>query len=182
MAQPTRTMAEQDFELLQTNSTLPSWRWITQYLVNDAGSDNLIVDGSTMPQTFSYSPPDGYDFVAIRMIILLLTTTPMTLLTNFADLGAPLANGVEFKANNVLISTWQDNLDMYTDFYDKFPPAAIIDVAQDISMTGRWTFTKDTSGQAIIVSNGQTFSAIVNDNLSSLSQFRMKIKGKLVAR
>jgi len=180
MAQPTSTITEQDAKIVRHWDVIPSWRWISTYLTTIADSNDMAVDGSGgAPQSFSYTPPVNYDFIASRLIMLMITSSAMSLAV-FADLAAALGTGIQFVADGVLIATWQSNIDMYTEYYDKLALANVSDAGNDTTVSGRWTFTKDTNGQGIIIPNGKLFEVIVNDDLSSLTTLRMKIKGKLV--
>jgi len=176
----TSTLTERSAELTKSGD-LPAWRWISTYLLNSSGANNMAVDGSGgNPQSFFYTPPANYDFIANRMVILLITSSAMTL-ADYGNLGSALGQGIEVKANGVLINNpWQSNIDMYTDYYDESTLADVSDAIADTTMAGRWTFTKDTNQQGILIPNGQIFEIIVNDDLSSLTELRMKIKGKLI--
>lgn len=181
MVQPTTTHNEQCATITSGGYDIDAWRWISTYLADSAGVVDMSVDGSGgNPQSFFYTPPANYDFVAVRMVVIMITATGMVL-TEFGDLGVALGTGIEIKANGVLITTWQDNIDMYSEFYDKLSLANVSDAAADTTINGRWTFAKDTNGAGIIVPNGQQFQVIINDDISGISQLKMKIKGKLVA-
>ncbi len=181
LAQSTSTRIEEEAKLVKVFDAIPAWRIISTYVVNSAGAKDMSVNGSGgSPQVFSYSPPANYDFIANRFVLYLQTSSAMSV-DVFANLGSALGQGVEFKIGGVLLTTWQDNIDMYTDFYDKSALDDISGAAADTTMSGRWSFWKDTNGQGIMVRNSSSFEVVINDDLSTLTEFRMKIKGKLVA-
>ncbi len=179
MVQPRITVDEQDAMLVAIHDSIPPWRFVSEYLVNSAGSNNMAVDGSGgSPQTFSFSPPSDYDLVVFRLMIYMQTSSAMSV-DVFANLAIVLGAGIEIKAAGVLLTTWKDNIDIYTEFFDVDTLANISNVTVDTTLNGRWTFTEDTGGLGIQVPNGQSFAAIINDNLSSLTQLRIHVKGHL---
>jgi hypothetical protein len=182
MARPTSTIDEQNAQLVRVVSNIPPWRMINAYLVDSNGSTNLAVDGSGgAPKVFSYTPPSLYDFNARRILIFMLTSSAMSV-TAFGNLGAALGAGIEIKAQGVLLTTWKDNIDLYTEFYEADSVANLSDATPDTTLSGRWVFYEDTGGQGILVPNGQSFEVIVNDDLSAITELRIRIKGELVAR
>lgn len=181
MAQSTSTRSEEDARLVKSPDALPPWRHISAYLVNSAGAQSMAVDGSGgSPQVFSYSPPENYDFVAVRIIIYLQTSSAMSV-DVFGNLAAALGQGVEFKVNGTLITTWKDNIDICAEMFDHQALVSISDIAADTTLVGRWTFSRDTNGMGLATPNGTSFEVVINDDLSTLTDFRMKLKGKLVA-
>lgn len=182
MGQSTATKAELVAKQVKTIDTIDAWRHVSAYLVNSSGSNNLGVDGSGgAPQTFSYSPPSLYDFLANRVIVYMQTATAMSV-DVFGDLGAALGTGIEIKANEILITTWKDNIDIYTETSETSNANTVSDIAVDLTIMGRWTFHEDTNGKGLYIPNGKSFEAIVNDDLSSLTALRIRLKGILIAQ
>lgn len=180
MAQPTITIDEQDAMIVRTPDFITPWRHVSEYLTNSADSNNMAVDGSGgSPQAFSYTPPDTYNFVAERMMMFMQCSSAMTT-TVFGNLAAALGQGIEIKVAGVLITVWRDNIDIYTEYYDVDTLSNVSNAVVDTTLHGRWTFCKDTNSLGLIVPNGQFFESIVNDDLSSITQLRMRIKGKLI--
>lgn len=178
MVQPTSTKNEAAARLVRSPDCIPPWRHVNTYLLNGAVKNMAVDGGGGSPQVFSYTPPANYDFAAARIISYLQTSSAMSV-NVFGDLAAALGQGIEFKAAGVLISTWQDNIDMYTDFYDKATLANVSDAPADTTAVCRWTFWKDTNGLAILIPNGLSLEVVINDDLSTLTELRMKLKGKL---
>jgi hypothetical protein len=184
MAQSTSTRSEEEAALVKIPDNIPPWRHVSSYLLNGS-SNELAVDGSGgSPQTFSYSPPatppPSYDFIANLLIFYMQTATAMSA-TVFGDLGAALGTGIEIKADGVLLTTWKDNADIWTEVYDVDTLANVSDAAADTSINGRWLLTQDTNGSGIVIPQGSSFEAIVNDDLSGITSLRIRIKGKLIA-
>ncbi len=179
MVQPTTTLDEQDAMLTKAHDSIPPWRFVSEYLVNSAGSNNMAVDGSGgSPQVFSFTPPSPYDLVVFRLMIYMQTSSAMSV-DVFGNLAAALGHGIEVKVQGVLLTTWKDNIDLYTEFFDVDTLANISDATVDTTFNGRWTFERDTGGLGIAVPLGSSFEVIVNDALDTITQIRMHIKGHL---
>lgn len=180
MVQSTSTLAEEQAGLVKSPDCIPPWRHVSKYLVTAADVRDMAVDGSGgSPVVFSYTPPATYDFVASRINIFMQTSSAMSVAV-FGNLATVLGHGIEIKADGVLLATWQDNIDMYTEYYDNMAAANVSDAVADTTLVGRWTFWKDTNGLGILVPNGSSFEVIINDDLSTITELRMKLKGKLI--
>jgi len=178
MVQRTQTLDEQNARIVSTIDKIDPWRHVSTYLLN-TGSNDMAVDGSGgSPQTFSYTPPTPYDFAFVRLMLFMQTATAMTV-TNFGDIAA-LGQGIEIKAGGQLLTTWQDNIDMYVEMYDIDTLANVSGAAADTTINGRWTLTRDMEGKGILIPNGQSLEVIINDNLSGITILRMRVKGLLV--
>ncbi len=101
--------------------------------------------------------------------------------TVFGNLAAALAVGIEVKAQGVLLTTWQDNIDIYTQAFDVDTLANISNATVDTTFNARWSFFKDANDRGIEVDNGEFFEVIINDDLSSITILRMRIHGHLDA-
>jgi hypothetical protein len=179
MVQPTSTTEEQDAKLVNNLCGTDAWRWISTYVKNSSASELMNVDGSGgNPDSFFYTPPSPYNFFLSRLIFYMQANTAMSP-ENFGDLAA-LGEGVKFVANGILISTWQTNIDIYTEMYDLTAVANISDVGADTTVSGRWTAWKDLNDRSVIIPEGKQFEIVINDDLSSLVEFRAKVKGHLV--
>lgn len=179
MSQSTTTVDEQKAKLISSVCGTDAWRWISTYVKDSAGSELMNVDGSGgSPVSFFYSPTSPYKLFYSRLVFFMQASTAMSP-ENFGDLIA-LTEGVKFVANGVLISTWKTNIDIYTEMYDLTGIANISDVGADTTIMGRWTAWKDLNDRAVIIPGGQRFEVIVNDDLSSLTEFRIKVKGHLI--
>lgn len=177
MVQSTSELGEELALGISSVNGLPGWRHVSEYLLN-GGSNDMVVDGSGgAPVSFSHSPPANYDLIISRIMVCLQASSAMSV-GNFADL-AVLGHGIEVKADGVLITTWQDNMDMYTECYDVDTLANVTDAAADTTLHLRWSFYRDLNGPGLLVKD--TFEVIINDDLSGLATLRIKIKGKLVA-
>ncbi len=148
---------------------------VSEYVLN-GGSNDMAVDGTT-PVTFSYTPPAGKDFKVSRLLLYLETSTAMDSI-EFGNI-AVLANGVLINVAGETITTWQDNVDMLTDMFDLTQAGEAFGKVTR-TLAGRWTFARDIPGKSLLVPNGQGFDIVIQDNLSTLSIFRLKVKGALV--
>lgn len=135
----------------------------------------MAVNGSVTPVTFSYTSPAGFDFEAVRTILYIESQTAFAP-DEFGDI-ATLANGVQINAAGSEVTNWKNNVDVVIEMYD-FSRNAF--GKSDKLLVTRWTFTKDTNGKTLLIPDGQSFDAVIQDDLSSLIIFRMKIKGVLI--
>ena len=175
MAQPTSTTEEHMAKKVSQISALPPWRYVSEYILLDSSND-MTVDGSGgSPKVFSYSVPANYNLVISRIMLFMQTGGAMSveLFGNLAALGV----GLEIKGDGILIATWKDNIDIYTECYDVDALSNVSSTAVDTTMSLRWTLPKDLNGPGLLCTD--KFEAIVNDDLSSLTRLRIKIKGKL---
>ena len=155
---------------------IPVGDYVTAYLEN-AGSNNLAVDGSDPNLAFSYTVPDGKRFCAGRFIIYIQTVTNMSS-TSFGDLTA-LTNGLQINIDGTEVDVWKDNIDIQNEMFDLGSAGKVFDAEQK-TLSGRWTLWKANSGMAgINVSAGNTVEFVVRDNLSELSIFRAHVQGRL---
>ena len=180
MVQPTTHPEERLARLVrQINHTDP-WRVVNEYLVNSANSNNLAVNGSGgSPQVFSFTPPTSYDLIVNRLVLFMETSSAMST-TSFGNQVA-LGQGITINSGGVLISTWQDNIDIYTELFDIDTLQNVTDATTDTTMHGEWQFATDMNGQGIHLKNGENFEMIVNDDLSGITIIRIRVKGLLVA-
>lgn len=147
---------------------------VSEDLLN-GGSNNMAVNGSVTPVTFSYTPLAGFDLEAVRTMLYIESQTAFGS-DEFGDVVA-LTNGVQINAAGFGVTNWKNNVDVVIEMYD-FARDAF--GKPDKLLIARWTFTRDTNGKTLLVPDGQSFDAVVQDDLSSLVIFRMKIKGVLI--
>jgi len=151
--------------------------YITTYLTN-GGSNDLGVNGSAASVPFTYSPPVGKNFLLARFLIYMEASGNFDS-TKFMNLAA-LANGVQISVEGNVLTNWQDNIDVLCDMFDLSNAGTTFSLAQR-SLAGRWTVTKGTTSEPIIVMFGQTVEALVRDNLSAGGIiYRIKVQGKLL--
>lgn len=135
----------------------------------------MAVNGSVTPVTFSYAPPAGFDFEAVRTMLYIESQTAFAP-DEFGDI-ATLANGVQINAAGSGVTNWKNNVDVVIEMYD-FSRDAF--GKSDKLLVARWTFTRDTNGKTVLIPDGQSFDAIIQDDLRDLIILRMKIKGVLI--
>jgi len=180
MAQPTTHGEERLAKIVRQINHSDPWRFINEYLTDSNDSNDMAVDGSGgSPQVFSYTPITDYDIIVNRLVLYMECSSAMAT-TNFGNLAA-LGQGVTIHAGGVQLSVWQDNIDIYTELFDIDTLSNVSNATVDTTMHGEWQFARDANGQGIQVKNGNTFEVIVNDNLSTLTVLRIRLKGLLVA-
>ena len=151
---------------------------ISEYLTN-ASSPDLNVDGSVTPVEFSYRPNKGETVNIARLLIYLEGGTNFAA-EDFANLATALTNGLTISFDGAQVASWRDNVDIVTTMYDVEGYASLNNIARSIS--GRWTLNRAAPGFAgveVTYENGGVV-ATVNDNLSTLTQFRIRAQGHVV--
>lgn len=149
---------------------------VSEYVLNSSSND-MAVDGSSTPVTFSFTPPAGKDFELSRVILYLETSTAMDSI-EFGNISA-LANGVQINADGETITNWQDNIDMLTDMFDLAQAGEAFGKVTR-TLAGRWTFTRDVPVKSLLIPDGQSFDVVIRDAIQTISIFRLKVKGELV--
>ncbi len=146
------------------------------YLLN-GGSNDMGVNGSVTPVDFNYTPPLGKQALIGRLILYMESATAFDS-AMFANL-SPLDNGIEIYVNDQLISTWVDNIDIVTTFYDAFGYDAFAKATRSIA--GRWSFSRIHGlAEGILLNSTNGMTARINDDLSAAGFIlRMQIQGKL---
>lgn len=158
-----------------TEASIAASDYVSEYLRNGA-NNNLGVSGTTDGIDFIYVPPAGRNLEAARLLLYLETVAKFDAM-KFASLTV-LDNGVQIIANDTVLTTWRDNIDIANDVYDLSNIGAFGKVSE--SLAGRWTFTRGTGGRTIKIPNGNSFKAVVRDDLGRDEMvFRMKLQGYL---
>lgn len=159
----------------EATSELNVSNMVIRYLVNGTNND-MAVDGSGAAVTYSAIPPVGKKWVVARLLLYFSSGAPAFVELGFANL-ASLTNGVQLALNGDVFLNWQDNIDINTSMFDADGKALY--TKADQSMSGRFSFFKfSVSGAGPTVRAPNGFSAIVRDDLSSLTVFRMRIEGE----
>ena len=143
-------------------------------LLNGASAD-MTVDGSVTPVVFSYSPPPGYTFECTGVRFYMEASTAFSA-ELFGDLPA-LANGWTLGINNTPFASAKTNMEL----------AIIMDNVNGVTalgkevrtLLGQLDFTPITGGHqsGLTTSVASNVSVTVNDNLSTLSQLSVFIRG-----
>jgi len=150
---------------------------ITAYLEN-GGSNDMGVDGSSTPVTFSFTPTSGFNFKFVRFLLYFEANTAFDS-EKFMNLTA-LTNGVDVKISGNTISNWKDNIDVLTDMFDLSSAGAVFG-KETKSMSGRWTLQR-TASAPIWVADTESVAFVINDDLSAANIiFRAKVQGVLSA-
>ncbi len=144
---------------------------VKTYLLDGCYPD-MDVDGSVTPVVYKYTVLTGKVFLASRLTIYLEGLTAFSG-SRFGDVKA-LTNGVVISVNGNTWETWKDNIDLMTCMDDTEGNKIF-----GRSITGRWTFSQETGAQ-IEMAAGEIFAVTINDDLSYLTHFRIKIGGRLI--
>ena len=144
---------------------------IDAYLTNN-GSNELSVDGSVTPVEFSYNIPAGKQLSLNRIMFGLEGHTSFSA-ELFANLPS-LTNGIDLICDVVNIVNWKNNSDIKLSMYDTDAPVSF--AKTDRQLNGRFTMDRAFGGKLRVVNN---FKFVINDNLSTLVSFKVKIQGVL---
>lgn len=142
---------------------------------------NMNVLGTlALPQTFRIQPPAGAVWQLTRLIINITDATAMDD-GKFGGLPA-LTNGVNLrivKGNGEIqdLTNWKTNGDMAIDMFDvNYTDRA---PAGDFGLRARWTFTKAEFIVELDGDQGDVLELRVQDNLTGLDSFEIKVQGRL---
>jgi hypothetical protein len=160
---------------------LPVGRYKTMILLLDgSGSNDLFVDGTT-PKKFWISPPSGRSGLLYRLNFSMIGTsnfaangfgTGASALTNGLKIGVDDSNGVE-------VYDFTENHPIKTNAgFTLFAGVDVTTIADGKGMGVRWTLSKATGGEAILIPSGWRLRATVQDNLSALgTEFHIAAQG-----
>ena len=151
-----------------------------------AGSDNLAVDGSVTPQIFALRNTTTRTPITIDITRLIFTaqTDDTVTLPKFGDIIGGLTNGIVLRSVNGIQSNIFNaktngelaNLMFDFDVITKANPAQ----GQD-GFLGRLTFAgQNKIGVTIRIAENDDLQLIVQDDLSSLVEFKIKMEGHIV--
>lgn len=151
------------FAKVELPQPLDTSTYIDEFLEN-SGSSNMNVDGSSTSVTFSNptTVPADKQLIISRLSIFIEGST--TLSTNkFGDVVA-LTNGVLLQLNTQDLYLFKENLD-------------IILRSEDFSNQSTVLFSQINFPEGLKVSAANSLSAKIQDDLSSLVNFKMRIQG-----
>lgn len=151
-----------------------------------SGSDNLAVDGSVTPQIFALRNTTERTPITIdgtRMIFTCLTVDPVDL-SKFGDIVGGLTNGIVLRTVNGVFSNIfnaKSNAELSNLMFN-FEIVASSNPAQgQDGFIGRLTFAgQNRVGVTIRIAENDDLQLIVQDDLSSLIEFKIKIEGHVV--
>jgi len=143
--------------------------------LENVGSSDMRVDGSGTPVTFTTAPPTGKIWY-IHTIDVIIEDTGMNF-TKFGGLTA-LTNGVDFKVKqNGLSEAALATVNRNGDFYIFANDAFIESSTTDILVAHIRVQINTGTTMKLIDSNSDSFSVVVNDNLTSLDVFQVLLRG-----
>lgn len=160
-------------ETYYTARPISPHRYFNEYVTN-GGDNNMAVDGSITPVLFTTGPAQGDVLELARLIFYLESTSDFDSIT-FMDLAA-LAKGVQINVGGVEIALWKDNADITCCMYDTAGMSQYAKLGRAIA--GRWTFTKGTGGESLLVKGNETVEFVIQDDLSDALIFRARAQGE----
>jgi hypothetical protein len=149
--------------------------YLSIHLLN-GGSNNMAVNGSVTPVTYTYTVPADTR-VALNRGFLVMEDGVISFLPGAFAAIAALTNGVEINVtplggSPVVLENWKTNRevrDTMFDFDEQWKTAG--------TYVGRWSFTKDLNNNGIVLTPGDTFNMVIQDDLSGLDYFSFRLKG-----
>jgi len=147
---------------------------VFEYLKN--GSEiELNFDGSTTPVDYIYTIPAGKRLILERILFYIDDATAFTPVT-FGGLSA-LTNGVDVTLAGVTLVNWKTNEDVVNTCHDFIGYSNLGKTTS--SGHGRWTMAR-SFGSPMRLNAGETVVFTVNDDLTGLEHFSVKLHGYLV--
>lgn len=154
----------------------------------DVAGTNLAVDGSVTPQVFGLrgtGAPPGVDVtVDITRIIFYCLTDDLVDLSKFADIAGGILNGLVLRTRNGTVQNIfnvKTNAEMAGLMYDFNIQAASNPSQGQNGFIARLTFAgQEKIGVAIRLPIGDDLEFLVQDNLSSITEFSVIAEGHLL--
>jgi hypothetical protein len=160
---------------------IPADKFMLEYL-EDAGSVNMNVLGSAgTPVDFGYTVPVGVTAHIARCNIFMRDATPTP--SEFGGIPA-LTNGLE-------VQVLDDQSQVVNDFHGARPITrnadfvafAGIDVVYETgvgedTVNIRWTLTRQSGGESLLLKEGETFRVRVRDDLTGITEFFWVLQGR----
>lgn len=148
---------------------------VVTHLLNGASRDQN-VNGSITPAVFSYTPPEGKNFICKRIMLYMEDATAFSS-EKFAGITA-LTNGWEMHINDVAVMNVKDNADFAVLMYDVNGVPSL--GKETLTMLGRFTLANLTrSGEGVTIGNGKSIDVTVQDDLSGLDRLHVVVEGFL---
>lgn len=158
--------------------------------ITNSGSKAMNVNGSSVNQTFSYSP-GGSLVVAINKISCILRqgAGDNTSFTNFAAISA-LTNGIlvqcSINGSTSTIATIKDNSDLCHKFhFNQFGNSSVLSILSIVTSEGFGNTSNAFIGtmelvQPLVLVGSDSISVLIQDNLSSVGLLNMSIVGTIL--
>jgi hypothetical protein len=153
-----------------------------------AASKEMNVDGSTTPQIFSIRSSAQQQASTLKVdvtrIMIQMITNGAVGLDKFGDIASGLTKGIVLRRNNGVVNNIfnvKTNAEFANLAYD-FTPFIASNPGQDVNgFSTRLTFAgQDKHGVAIRLEGGDALELIIQDDLTSLLQFRIIAEGHIV--
>lgn len=148
---------------------------VVEFLTSDGTTYNQKVDGSTTPVRFSSTPvPVGKIFLCARVILYMEDGTAFSS-TTFAGIAA-LVNGWELEINGTVALNVKNNKDLASMMFD-FTGNELFGKVNQVAL-GRFSLDKITGdAKGATIREGETITAIVNDNFLELQHLQVIVEG-----
>lgn len=144
-----------------------------------AGVENMKVDGSSTPVVFTLEDLPEEQIILVQSISFLIGADEIIDLEKFADITAPLVNGILFEAG-AANSTIRNNADVFLISSEQVTNTAGEGVNTFTLINGRWDFTDTFGDNGPMLMNKDQLKITIRDNLTSASFFKVACHGILI--
>ena len=140
---------------------------------------NMNVDGSVIPSIFEIQVPAGQEMDLTRLLVQMVDNTEPDD-SRFGG-GAALTRGVHIRKNfnngeeYETLAIWRQNKDLKEDMFDVSYSSKA--GGGNWGVSGRWTLTAAETTVALDGSNNETLEAVIQDDLTGLIDFQIKVQG-----
>lgn len=160
-------------------SVYPS-SYVSEFLrdLADSGlTEFMQVNGSVSPVTYTYAP--SRDFILGRALIFIQDNIAFGT-SDFGAIAGPLTNGVSIQVNGIEIENWKSNVQVMQTAFDINSAGDVFGAPTQL-INARWTFYKASGDlDGLFVPFGDAVTCIIQDDLSTLLSFCIKVQGELV--
>ena len=161
-------------------TSLPADRFFIEML-QDGGSDEMAVDGSSTPVDFEYTVPASQEVLLSRAAVFIQDAGPSP--TEFGGIAA-LTNGLLIQVRDgadQLVKQFGEPIQDNTDFVLLAGTDVVYELTTGVdSVSVRWTFSRTSGGDLLQLREGETFRVRVQDDLTGLTSMRWALQGQFV--
>jgi hypothetical protein len=158
---------------------------LSVYLRNATHAEHMeLADGSVTPVEFSWTVPDGFDFLFHGFHSHLIDNAAVN--ANGFGKGAELTNGIEIEilqTTGTVAADLLDGSEIHTNGdWGAFIGGDISQLGGSRGYTFDWEFDDTTAGRLIHIDEGMKFIWRINDDMTGLVHFEATINGVLIPK
>lgn len=142
------------------------------YKFKSSSSEDLKVDGGSTPVVFTLEDLPEEQMILVQSISFLIVADEIIDLEKFADITAPLVNGILFEAG-AANSTIRNNADVFLISSEQVTSTAAGGTNTFTLINGRWDFTDTFGDNGSILMNKDQLKITIRDDLTTASFFKV---------